>query len=366
MNSSSISSSEVRFRLRVVGFLVGAILTVVMLYQVGGHGRKDEKTWFRSVGPTAGGDTLEILFVGSSRVAASVDPATFDSVGTLIAGRPVRAINLGMGYSTLHEIYFGLRSLAHEGKLKDRLVYLEAPGGLPRHMRWDDPWFEGDTRTMLSRYMERQDILDMWSRSALPLSDKVLVSIEVLTGWTNNFWRLRIVASDKVRGSLEEIGSNFRPQDEKVAVHSLSNEPAHELVFSRGGIRLDVSQIEKVRRAAIVGAAKETADLRPWTGWDSTVLADIIKLVRANGSELGFFKIPLCTYQQKVYESPRRRAGAIEFEEFLKANQLALVSVDTAYKDENFPDLWHLGIPSARDFSVRLSKALAQQKRENF
>jgi len=349
MNSSSTSSSESRFGRKVAAFLAGASLVLVVLYQIGGYGRKDGNTWFRALPPPASGDTLEVLFIGSSRVAAAVDPATFDSVASIAARRPVRSFNLGMGFSTYHEVLFALREMGRDGGLRNRLVLLEAPGGLPRHARWDDPWFEGDTRIMLSRYMRPGDLPLLWREAKLDAGDKTLATVEVLTGWQNNFWRLRTVLSDRTRGLLDRVGALFRPQAPVVAA-----DPVEALVFARGGIRLDASRIGKIRESAIEFAAAESADPRPWTGWDSTLLPSIVQQIRAGGGDVGLFEMPVCSYQRRVFESPRRREGAVEFAAFRRNLGLAVVPSDTLYGDESFPDLWHLGIPAALSFSRRL------------
>lgn len=353
MNNSSTSNSETRFRWKVLGFTAGAIATIIGLYLLGGYGRKDQASWFLALPAAGRGDTLDVLFLGSSRVAASVDPTTFDSVATVAARRPVRSFNLGMGFSTFHELYFGLRHLAQRGDLKGRMVMIEAPGGMPRHERWDDPWYSGDTRTMLSRYMASKDVVDMWKHADMSVPDKIFVSIDVLGGLQNNFWRLRIIALDRVRGLLQKFGSLFRPRTEEVAAA-----PAAELVFSRGGIRLDPSRIEAVRKAALEFAAKEYASPRPWTSWDSTVFRDIVDLVRANGGEIGLFEMPLCTHLTKPFHSVPRVTGAREFLDFRERHHIGFTAVDTTYPDASFPDLWHMGIPAALDFTHRLATKL--------
>lgn len=353
MSNSSTSSSKPRFRWKALGFAAGAVATIIGLYLLGGYGRKDQNTWFLELPAAGRGDTLDILFLGSSRVAASVDPATFDSVASTTARRTVRSFNLGMGFSTFHEIFFGLRQLAQRGELEGRLVVIEAPGGMPKHARWDEPWFDGDTRIMLSRYMEAKDLVDMWKQADMTIPDKILVSIEVLGGLQNNFWRLRIIALDRVRGMLHDFGSLFRPRSEEVATA-----PAVELVFSRGGIRVEQSRLQAVRKAALEFAATEYASTRPWTGWDSTVFRDIVDLVRAGGGEVSLFEMPLCTHQMRPFRSTARVAGAEEFMDFRMRHHIGFTAVDTTYPDASFPDLWHMGIPTALDFSRRLASRL--------
>lgn len=347
MNSSSTSSSESReHRRTALRFLTGAILAIALLYVIGGIGRRDDRSWFLAVPARSGGDTLDVLLVGSSRVAAAIDSEIFDSVASSASGRPIRTINLGMGFSTLHEIHFGLRHLARTSGLHGRYVLLEAPGGMPEHVRWDDSWIVGDARYLLSRYLDAGDLDELWTRSEMPMSDKLLVSIEVLTGAKNNFWRLRLVAAARTKDALRKVGELF---------HRATPATQADLA-AKGGIRTDGDDLEKIRMSAIDNSAKMMLDPRPWTVWDSTLVRHIVEEVRRGGGEVGLFGMPLCSYQERVYRTPLRKAGRLEFESFRARWAIPFFETDSTYPDDAYPDLWHLGRPAARDFSRRLAE----------
>lgn len=345
MSNSSTSSSRSRITWRALAFAAGALATTAALYVAGGWGRSDDASWFRGVPDTTASGTREILLVGSSRVAAAVDPATFDSVGTIEEGRPVRAINLGMGYSTLQTIHFGLRSLARKGALRGRLVLLEAPGSMPDNTRWGDSWIVGDARSLLSRYLDPSDLPRLWRQAGMPASDKFLVSVEILTGLKNNFWRLRLVATTRAKDLLGRVGASIARRH--------ASERAD--LVSRGGIRTDDLDREKIRQSAIEIARRQIRDTTSWKDWDSSVFADLVREVRAGGGRIALFEIPLCSYQQDVFRSPARVAGAAAFRSFAARERIEILRADTTYPDDAFPDLWHIGLDGSKDFSRRLA-----------
>src|SRR5206468_946595 len=106
--------------------------------------------WYGAAQWAASEGRVDVVFSGSSRVAAAVDGASFAREVFLRTGHCPRILNLGRGYSTEAEHYLGLRNLfaSHPQSLQGAVVFVEAGGGLPSDIssgvrapaRWDGSW----------------------------------------------------------------------------------------------------------------------------------------------------------------------------------------------------------------------------------
>jgi hypothetical protein len=106
-------------------------------------GRKT--AWYTAAAQIAKVAPVDYIFVGSSRVAASIDEKYFEQAISQRSGRNVKALNMGMGYCSLANHYFGLRMLLrlNPRNLRGVTVFIEAPLGLPFSETWRDRWVIG-------------------------------------------------------------------------------------------------------------------------------------------------------------------------------------------------------------------------------
>jgi hypothetical protein len=95
--------------------------------------RKERAIWYNQmIYQTEKRPVYIFFFIGTSRVAGTIDENTFDKKIPATYGSPVKSINLGRGYTNLIQHYLGLRKLtdAHPDVLRNSTVMIEAPDGL--------------------------------------------------------------------------------------------------------------------------------------------------------------------------------------------------------------------------------------------
>ena len=309
---------------------------------------------------------IDFLFIGSSRTAAAIDEDAFAEAASARLGRPVRAVNVGMGWSQLPQHWMGLRNLLerHPDALRGATVFIEAPALLPMHTRWDGPWYLPSREDLLIQVAGPADLPEFWASPAT-LEGKLGTTVRVLTSGSaacknceRMGARIRERAREIVRDTSAALGQaarNLTPTD--------GFRPAADL-RSAGGIRTDEEAVAAARRLAERIAAEELAEQGPWRDWDDTVLADIVDLAVRGGARVVFYEMPLHSLQARVEATPLRDQDRALAADWLAGRGLPMLRPDFPTVDDDFPDIWHLRGSAAPAFSRAVLEAwLAHRRR---
>jgi hypothetical protein len=309
---------------------------------------------------------IDFLFIGSSRTAAAIDEDAFAEAASARLGRPVRAVNVGMGWSQLPQHWMGLRNLLERrpDALRGATVFLEAPALLPMHARWDGPWYLPGREDLLIQVGRPADLPGLWNSPAT-LEGKLGMTFRMLTANSaacknceRMGARIRERAREIVRDTSATLGQAARgltPTD--------GFRPAADL-RSAGGIRTDEEAVAGARELAHKVAAETLAAQGPWRDWDETVLADIVDLAVRGGARVVFYEMPLHSLQARVEATPLRDEDRILAAGWLADRGLPMLRPDFRTADDDFPDIWHLRGSAAPAFSRAVLEAwLAHRRR---
>lgn len=348
MSNSSTSSSEpskaFRGRWRpTLAFGLGVVVLAAALNAVGGFRKDRTDRWFGPVLADTASRPFDALFVGTSRVAASIDTHAFDSAFRAGGGRgPMRSVNLGMGYTKSTEYWFALRHVLEKKPraLEGTVVFLEAPSGIGEYTRWTDDWIVADGTAPLQPYLHPSDLPRFVKQAATPARTKLMVSLHVLFGFEENFSRLRFHAMQGLR---------------RLAGPSRSAGSGTDL-STAGGIRVDSEGVSFVRSAAVAVARQEMSEQASWSDYDSSVIHDVVTLVQRHGGRVVFFDMPLSSIQLAPLATPLRNRNRLQFQERIRAWGCPLVRPEFPFSDEDFPDYWHLRRSRAAEFSAQLAR----------
>lgn len=358
MSNSSTSSSESRLRrlALVAGFLAGFLALLVVLMAWVRPPQKAQDIWY---GPLIDayreGYKANFLFVGTSRTRAAIHPDTWDAVMAQTLHARTSTVNLGMGWCTPMEHWYGLHKLLSEfpDALRGTAVLLEAGDGIGYPEKWDENWIVQDRRDLLVPYMNRSDLPRLW-KSRTPLEAKLSIAVDLLIPTFDQFPRLRHL----VRSGLDTAGQAFmdgiwtKPADSSAPNSDLS---------SAGGVRTDLKGVELAMHLADSLAASDLRDQKPYGDWDSTVQADIVRLVKDAGGIPLFVKIPFSPVQRRPLETPLREADRKTFHAALSRWGLPpVVEAEFPTTADDFPDKWHLRKTLAPAFTKTLAMSFVQ------
>lgn len=303
--------------------------------------------------------SLDFVFIGSSRVGGSIDVGTFEHGLSQRLNQPVKAVNLGHGWSYLLQNYLWLRNLHRERPelLRGAIVVAEAPGGAPAFecQRWHDRWFEPGMEYQLISLLRAEDLPRMWA-SGMTLSEKFGLSFGLL-GRPSEFILRRAA-----------VGHFLRSRAEAAAIACLASlvksppaeaAPQLEDLPKNLGIRTDAEAVERNRRlATMITGHLSQAD--PPAAPEERIINDLARLLQETGGRLVFFVTPqhslyVTRYQAEEWQA-RRRAFAARMEQW----DAPILSVDFHAPDEDFPDIVHLRQSRAADFTSALLQRLVE------
>jgi len=355
MSNSSTSSSDgvLRRTALVAGFLLGFIVLLVALMAWVRPPEKTQDIWYGPLIDAYGqGYKANFLFLGTSRTRAAIHPDTWDAVMAQTLHARTSTVNLGMGWCTPMEHWHGLRKLLSEypDALRGTAVFLEAGDGIGYPERWDGNWIVEDRRDLLVPYMERSDLPRLW-KSRTPLEARLSIAVDLLVPAFDQFPRLRHM----VRSNLDTIGNSLVG-----GIWSIEPEatgPNSDL-SSAGGVRTDLKGVELAIHLADSLAAFDLREQKPYGDWDSTVQADIVRLVKDAGGIPVFVKIPFSPVQSAPLRTPLRESDRRTFNAALTRWGLPpVVEADFSTSADDFPDKWHLRKTLAPAFTNSLALA---------
>ncbi len=123
----------------------------------------DRPFWYAQAAERLRHERLDVLVVGSSRIAYAVtEDALATDVGARL-GRPATVIDLGRGYSTWAEHALGVQRLieAAPDSLRGAILLIEAPTGRVPLGSWGQ-WYHSFSPGLLRMVARREDLLTLW------------------------------------------------------------------------------------------------------------------------------------------------------------------------------------------------------------
>jgi len=337
--------------LRVVlaaGFLVGLLAILYVANLQGGKKRIREDIWFTPIAGNGVGHTADALFLGTSRVSASIQAAVFDQILSQTLHHQIQSANLGMGGSTTSEYVLGLRRVQelNPEAIRGSVVFIEAPVGYAEYRTWKDSWLIDQTPELLSRYLTRSDLPDFLLKSNTPTHQKLVVAADVLFGAEENISRLRTTFRAWFDAATFALVASFLPAPQEGNVSDLA---------TGGGIQVDRKSVEKARGTAMAHIRQELSNQEPRRDWDASTIHSLVEKVRELGAQPIFYEMPLSREMASMYATPVRQQDRVAFQEALVRWKVPMLSPRIATTDEDFPDIWHLRKSRAQEFTQALT-----------
>lgn len=338
------SSTERRARLARALWLLVPLLGFAGAESIARRALPPHTEWYRGLE----GKSAEVLFLGSSRVAAAVDSATFRRTIAELTGKPARVRNLGQGYSTPIEHTLGVRNwLASRTSTGAPFhCFVELTGGVPAPATWRGAgWVHPDQPQILLDVVRTRDLPALW-RSGEPAETKAQITLRHLLDPIQLLTR------------REALRQRFLDLLETDVVKRL--EPLEPASVAKAGADLRATggidqRDESVARARALAqhAAEQVREADYLVDWDRQVLADLVSMVQAAGGDVVFFETPLANVFRRAYDLPAARAG---FQRWARARGLTVLDPVASFPDEEFPDLWHLAASRAPAYTEALAR----------
>lgn len=311
--------------------------------------------WYRAAEAIADTQPVGTVFIGSSRVQASIVPRAFDEALAARAAPRARGLNLGRGFTTDAEHFLGLRRiLAGDPRhVKGLLVFAEM-GAVPWPSRWRaQPWAFEQAPEILVEVLGFRDLPSFWLSEGLGREMRAHVTQQAL---------LRPFASITRRARLRRhLGRTFVPFLTSRA--SPAPEPEPELGADLEGpglassIRTDPTAVAQARALAVEFSAQQVRHQAPIRDWTGTIPEDIVRLVQSHGGQVVYFQVPASEMFEVAYRTPLRELDKAAFAEQARRWGVCIVRPTFPTTDADFPDLWHLDASRAPEFSAVLAKA---------
>jgi hypothetical protein len=300
--------------------------------------------------------------VGTSRTRAAVRPEVFDTLMTRVTGQPSLSINLGMGWCTMAEHYFGLRKLLETKPdiLRGVVVFIEAPSGLPEYTTWKSNWIVTDRTDLLTPYIHRSDLISLWKNATTDVGMKFMITANLVAPFMEHIPRVRqnaLLWMDSTSRAL------YTPLLALAKMKPMEDGPESDLT-SEGGIRVDAKGVETARDLAIRLAKEDLRNQPPWNAYDSTIVAEVVRMIKQAGGYAVFSYMPLSQVQQEPYDTDLRKRERAAFQSTLKAWNCVMLQPTMALQPEDFPDLWHLRKSLAPEFTAALANAFIAMARQ--
>lgn len=274
---------------------------------------------------------VDFLFIGSSRVPATINPNVImqkDSTKT--------AIVAGRGYMTAGIHYQALKFRVSEFPdfLKNVSVLIEYPGNSvfsepfnEQQYRVYEPILSEDKAMphLLLPHLNFKSFRDYLNFS--PNSLKVKADMIFL--FFSSFYRSRSFVTETLNKMDTPLINKNR-----------------SLLSSDGGIRNDrigTANKNAVSYARIQKKRLEDRQVMTIESLDSSSLAYFNKLIIENGGDLFLYKMPLHSLQSEVFQTEKEKINKIVFEKWLNMNGITIIqNSNFKYDDSDFPDTWHL------------------------
>lgn len=306
--------------------------------------------WYPAAEVVSAKHRIDVVFIGSSRVAAAVYAPAFEQEAKAALGRKVRALNLGRGATHAPHHYFGLRNLltSHPESFRGVDVLVEASSGWEVAVPWKDRWARGRQPALLLEVMEPVDLPRFW-KSKADVEEKVHLSVrEVAPPLSVIKRRERFREFLRLKVAPWATGAFYGKQHPlRITAHKLGKDLTG---WGAGGTRR-LKPARKKRGRAGKEASRGPNRLPPWKG---SVQEDILRLVESHGGRLVYFRMPVSSRHQPNEETFQR------FEQWTQKAGVRTLAPAFEYEDRDFPDRSHLDGKRAPEFAQALARVWAE------
>jgi hypothetical protein len=284
---------------------------------------------------------LDYLFIGSSRVPATINPKIFKEKDTnkvvVVAGR---------GYTTAGTTYQALKNKVskYPDYLKNAKVFIEYTGS----KQWDkafnkeqfrvyEPIVPGDKAMphVLLPFLDTRSFIEFIRKT--PNSNSVKANMSLL--FFSSLYRSESYMKEKLQRLNKPIGTK-----------------SNEVVVAEGGIRNDKIKASREKAVSVAKIQMEESKNSPVISLESlnkSILSSISNLIKENGGTLYLYKMPLHSISKSVYISDKEMLNNEIFEEWLKINEIPVIyNSNFKYCDSDFPDISHLSKNRRDEFSM--------------
>jgi hypothetical protein len=295
------------------------------------------------------------LFVGSSRVPASIDESVFErnNLKCQVAGR---------GYTTGGIHLTALRyKLARDPRfLSETFVLVEYPDALVFEENADkyqyevyEPKTSRYDRAMphvILPYLTFKTMIEFIKLS--PNSLNVKVKLALL--YCSSAYRCILFLQEK------------QPVQRALTLIAPSRNASKSVLATEGGIKNQ--NFARAKRKAVELALLDSIELASGhliteAELNSSILSEMNNLVRANGGRLLLFRVPLHSVQKNISASARASENKRIFELWLEKTGIEVLDTKHfQYSNDDFPDTWHLSVNRRSEFSSLLMDELISRK----
>ena len=293
---------------------------------------------------------VDYLFIGSSRVIATISPAVFmqEDNGKI-------AIVAGRGFSTAGTHYLSLkhRLSKYPDYLKDAYVFIEYPGvgNVPSASYFDNKkssvvykTFTEGVPDMIMAHLTLADMNMALLKDFLKDDDNPLsAKMDMIGLFFSATYRNSALVKEKI---VKLDAPLFQKETVKLA--------------DEGGIRTD--QIDFVIQQALDTIApsileKELEELLTVENLNRSAFASLIELITQNGGEVFLYHVPVHSLGPITDE--RTLNGMKILEQWVESKSITVIENDKfVYSNDDFPDIWHLNIDRRDEFSYLLFQKL--------
>lgn len=287
---------------------------------------------------------VDYLFIGSSRIPATINASLLSK---LAGGATV--VNAGRGLITpgIHYQAVTRKIENHPEYLRNANVFVET-FGFGNFLNS----FETDRLRVYESFDE--GMRDPRPNLLLPHLDfKALVQFFKVS--QNSFWvKLDMVfLQSSIYRSSQLINEKFNKTGDMRLLGTFEKSLTDE-----GGIRSNDLKYLSNRARIIAENEKERLRLEVPLSVDQlnkSTLWHFNKLVKENGGRLYLYEVPLHSIQKEVYSSEKSELNKRIFDSWCKDHNIEIVSAhDFQYSDDDFPDIWHLGLNRRDEFTTKL------------
>lgn len=291
---------------------------------------------------------LNILFIGSSRVAAAVDEYHFKELYQNKFKQSIEVYNLGKGFSTIKQNYFLLRNLLeiHPNKLKNLTVFLEAPDGIPELVDVEDKWFHHEQPAFLIDVLQTRDLIPL-VKSKLDLNSKIQIILKYMM---KSFLPLRY--QETIRNGL--LANGMKLFKKVIPIDTKSTNKVADLV-THGDIRNDLQGVKRIRSNALKHSLSRIKNQKPSPNYTKSTIFQIENLFKKHGIKLVLFHMPVSSiYQNENKTRLRLQERKLFNQEISKHQQIQILKTITNFSDRAFPDMLHLAKSKRIEFTGKI------------
>jgi len=301
-------------------------------------------------------DHVDFLFVGSSRIPATINPELLSQqIGEQIGEQRGEhsVIVAGRGYMTPGIHYQALKHKLHHfpDYLNGALVLMgydgrpvyPTPFAEEKLKVYEPPkWIGEPMPHLLLPHLSLSSLWEFLQESPNSLGVKINLAVQFFSA----AYRGSFFMNEKFNNRLNE--PLFLDQNS-----SLVNE---------GGIRNDnVASALELAKAMAQEEAERLKESQPLTqsAIDTSAFGVLYQLITHNGGRLVLYELPLHSIHAGLATLPKNQTNQKVFLQWLRNHQVPILNVpEFDYSDADFPDAWHLAANRRDEFTQSLARSL--------